>query len=471
MRRGAAIYVAMAALGTLAAPQARSADLPGAAAAAAEKKGATDCTVYGAKFFALGDTGFCAKFGLDLMGFVAKDFAKQDIAMVGQRLPSASYGAGPPILYYYKKDFGEQTRNPYPGLDAQASFMAARQTDLGPLVAFVNLQLAGQVQNYGDETRYIANNSVDGSIFKGMFDQAWVRLGGLEAGIQPSMFGFARWGYTVTPGYSSLVDTPAVSYTYRIDDIPAKGEAATVSVAIEDPDRRDMADGALSEYGSVRWPDFVAQARFGGPSFLFHIAGAAHEIRDRAAADCCGASVGEAWGGAGTLASELHVKWSDVFGDAAAGMYGRLMIQGAVARGAIGYLGVPFFATDYVADADGAIHMSQGYSAIVSYEHLWTPTLKSSLTYSLFETSQTSGAALLSPGLPPLIPAVPMWFDVKVHGSELQAGIEDMVQPDLMIGFEASYTWTSAHGAYAGAAAAPLDVSFPAVAAYVRRVF
>jgi hypothetical protein len=135
-----------------------------------------------------------------------------------------------------------------------------------------------------------------------------------------------------------------------------------------------------------------------------------------------------------------------------------------VARGAIGYLGIPFFATDYVADADGDLRATTGYSAVASYEHLWTTTLKSSLTYSLFGTSETSGAELLAPD-------EPMWFDVKIRGSLLQGGIEDMVQPGLTIGVEGGYTWTTATGNYAGASSAPLSVGFANLAAYVRKVF
>ena len=106
-----------------------------------------------------------------------------------------------------------------------------------------------------------------------------------------------------------------------------------------------------------------------------------------------------------------------------------------------------------------------GYSGIASYEHLWTPTLKSTLTYSIFDTSETSGVE------DRLAPGVAMWFDVRVRGSQLQAGVEDMLQPDLMVGAEAGYTWTTADGVYAAIPAAPLPVSFPGVAAYVRTVF
>ncbi|MGD1036789.1 MAG: porin [Roseiarcus sp.] len=425
-----------------------------------------DCSSYGPKFFRLGESVFCGKAGYDLMGFAAKDFASWDIGMVGQRLPSMTYPAGVPLLYYYNKNFSSETDNPYPGVDAQVNFMAVGQTEAGPLVGYVNLRLAGQLEfDTNGGARAISNNAPNGSALEGLVDQAWVRLGGLEIGVQPSMFGFARWGYSVVPGYSSLVDTPAISYTYRIDNLGAAGnEAASVSLALEDPTIRDMADGVLSQYAGVRAPDFVAQARFGTPSLLLHIGGALHEIRDEAARDCCGSPVESTWGAAGTVGGEYRVKWSDLFGASAGDMYGRFMIQGAEARGAIGYLGVPFFATDYVADADGAIHPTLGYSGIASYEHLWTPTLKSSLTFSIFHTSETSGVEDLPPGFP-------MWFDVKVRGSELQAGIEDMLQPDLMVGLEAGYTWTTANGTYAGALAAPLQVGFPNVAVYVRKVF
>ncbi len=464
-----ALFAILAALGAILPLRGWAADVPPSAPSSqgdSSKDKSADCSsIYGSKFFQLGDTGFCGKAGYDVMGFAAKDFANWDIAMVGQRLPSMTYAAGVPVLFYYDKNFSAETANPYPGVDAQVNFMAARQTDAGPLVAFVNLRFAAQFPFTSDGgLTFVSNNAVDGSALEGLVDQAWVRLGGLEAGIQPSMFGFARWGYSITPGYASLANTPAISYTYRFDNVGSAGNAASVSVAVEDPSRRDMADGVLAQYTPTRSPDFVAQARYGTPSFLFHIGGALHEIRDQAAADCCSSPVNSMWGEAGTVGGEYRIKWSDLFGAAAGDMYGRLMIQGAAARGAIGYLGIPFFATDYVADADGAIHPTVGYSGIASYEHLWTPTLKSTLTYSIFDTSETSGVEDLAPG-------VPMWFDVRVWGSQLQAGIEDMLQPDLMVGAEAGYTWTTAKGSYAGASGASLQVGYPTMALYLRKVF
>ncbi len=424
-----------------------------------------ECGVYGSKFFKLGDSGFCGKAGYDVMVFGAKDFAQSDIGLVSQRLPSFQYAAGIPMLYYADKSFAQQTYNPRLGVDAQVNFMAVRQTDFGALVGFINIRAAGEFESpqYGG-LAYEPSNAVNGSILQGLVDQAWVRLGGLEVGVQPSMFGFARWGYSIMPGYSSLVNTPAVSYTYRIDDVAGSNNSVSASLALEDPSRRDMADGLLASYGQTRAPDVVAQMRFGSPTVLLHVGGALHEINDEAAADCCDSPSKSMWGGAATVGGEYRVKWSDVFGPAAGDTYGRFLLQGALASGAIGYLGIPFFATDYVADADGELHPTTGYSGVASYEHLWTPTLKSSVTYSIFGTSETSGAELLAPG-------VPMWFDVKVRGSLLQAGIEDMVQPGLVLGAEAGYTWTTATGDYAGASSAPLSVGFPNVAAYIRKFF
>ena len=445
-----------------------AADMPASGAppaAAKDQSNASECAGYGAGFFKLGDTGFCGRVGYDVMGFAAKDFASHDIGLVGQRLPSSVYAAGVPILYYYNKSFEAQTRDPYVGVDAQVNFVAMRQTDYGELIGYVNLRAAGQMENTGDgDLTYVSNNAVNGSVLQGLVDQAWVRLGGLEVGVQPSMFGFARWGYSISPGYSSLVNTPAVSYTYRIDNVGGSNNSVSASIALEDGSRRDMDDGVLANYGATYRPDVVAQVRFGSPNMLLHVGGALHEIHDVAAWNCCYSPDHTLWGAAATAGGEYRIKWSDVFGPAAGETYGRFLLQGAVARGAIGYLGIPFFATDYVANGDGDIHQTTGYSAVASYEHLWTPTVKSSITYSIFRTSEASNTELLAPN-------EPMWFDVKVRGSLLQGGIEDMIQPGLTIGAEAGYTWTTATGNYAGASSAPLSVGFPNVAAYVRKFF
>ena len=132
-----ALFATIAALCAILPLQGLAADVPASAPARASdssKDKNADCSgwAYGSKFFQLGETGFCGKAGYDVMGFAAKDFAAWDIAMVGQRLPSMTYAAGVPVLFYYNKNFGAQTFYPYPGVDAQVNFMAARRDRGGP---------------------------------------------------------------------------------------------------------------------------------------------------------------------------------------------------------------------------------------------------------------------------------------------------------------------------------------------------
>ena len=388
-----------------------------------------------------------------------------DIGLVGQRLPSSVYAAGVPILYYYDKNFSKQTDDPYPGVDAQVNFVAMRQTDYGALIGYVNLRAAGQLQdNENGDLRYVANNAVNGSILQGLVDQAWVRLGGLEVGIQPSMFGFARWGYSISPGYSSLVNTPAVSYTYRVDNVAGSNNSVSASIALEDRSRRDMDDGVLADYGRTYGP--TSSRRRGSDRRTCCCTSAARCMRSTTRPPGTAAIRPTTRCGAPRRRQAANIASSGATCSARrrATHTAASCSRARLARGAIGYLGIPFFATDYVVGGDGDLHETTGYSAVASYEHLWTPTVKSSVTYSIFGTSEASNMELLGPN-------EPMWFDVKVRGALLEGGIEDMVQPGLTIGAEAGYTWTTATGNYAGASSAPLSVSFPNVAAYVRKFF
>ena len=70
---------------------------------------------------------------------------------------------------------------------------------------------------------------------------------------------------------------------------------------------------------------------------------------------------------------------------------------------------------------------------------------KSTVTYSIFGTTEVSAVEELSPG-------VPMSFDVELRGALLQGGIEDMVQR-VSSSAPKGYTSTTATGGYAGASA------------------
>jgi hypothetical protein len=144
----------------------------------------------------------------------------------------------------------------------------------------------------------------------------------------------------------------------------------------------------------------------------------------------------------------------------------------AYTQGAIGYLGIPFFATDYVIGGDGTYHRSKGWSALISYEHMLARNVKLNLNASYFSVSMQSSPEQVIPELDPHVQPLPgLYFDVDVRGSVLQAGVEYMPMPNLTLGVESGYTITEAEGRYVGVQGEKERVGFPHVGVYVRRAF
>jgi len=465
----------------VASAESSSVDAKAADTSAASKEASADpaapaapqCVLNGVSvgFFAIGETGFCGTVHGQVMEFLGKDFATSDVGFVTQRLPSLRSAPGgltletaAPILFYYNKDVSYQTFGLYPGTDSMVNFLTFRETDLGTLSTFVNARLVGRLErdSYG---QYFSFSQIDGSAWMGAADQAWVQLAGLRVGIQPSLFGFSRVGYAVTPGYSSILTTPAISYTQRFDHIMGSPYSASLSISAEDPSRREYADGMLARYASPRAPDIVGQTRVGMPGILIHFSGVLHQIRDESADLCCNAPIVSTHGWAASVGGEVRWKWSQLIGDLGGDFYGKVMVSAAGGQGALGYLGIPFMGLDYVASSTGVIQRSPGESLIVSYEHLWMPTLKSSLTFSWFQTYLQSAPETILPWAPPL------GFETSVRGSRLQASLETMPAPGLTLGLESAYTWSDANGQYNNLPAAPVVVGFPNLVAYIKKAF
>ena len=139
--------------------------------------------------------------------------------------------------------------------------------------------------------------------------------------------------------------------------------------------------------------------------------------------------------------------------------------------GAPAYLGIPFFAPDYIAAGDGARYNSKGWSAVTSYEHMLTPRVKLSLSASYFNVWMHSDGEPVVPedGPDPLVPDLN--FEVDVHGTVLQAGLEFMPRAGMVIGVEAGYTTTSAKGRYVDFPGERATVGFPHIGAYLRQTF
>lgn len=444
---------------------------------------ATPCNLNGnTQFFEIPSVGFCGAIHGSLTGFMGKDFATSDLAFTTQRLPTERLGwngtslvAAAPMLYYWKNPLvRNQTEGAYVGTYSMVNFLGFRNTDYGTISVFINAGLFARTEkNYEGENR-ITLNQINGHYWRGATDQAWVQFGGLRVGLQPSLFSFSRTGYTFMPGYASYLSTPAVSYTHRIERLdilpsvlPALG--ASLSVSAEDPSLRRYPDGVLSRYpSSTGVPDFVGQLRVGSPSFVVHASGAMHQIRDVSAnAYNSFAPQNSAWGWAAQLAGEYRWKWSELLGELGGNMYGKAMLSANASQGALAYLGIPYMSIDYIAGSYGNIQRTSGQSIMGSYEHLWTPFFKTSITGGAFQTYMGSAPEYLS-----VIGAVfPMGFNTQVTGQRALGNAEYWAGDGWAIGLEGGWTWSQAKGQYIGGAGRTASVDFPNILTYLRKAF
>ncbi len=438
-------------------------------AAASLKDGADNvCRAFGPDYTAVGDSGLCARMGGGILVYSGKEFTDHDIVMLGQRIPTMfNNGAGAPIVYYHKDDVSKQTKNPSAGLFAFAQLMLqAQKEDVGLLRGFIRIAADARTHYAHDGEMVFDLRKIENSYYYGALDEAWVQWNGLKLGIQPSMFGFNRLPSVVTPGYTSIVTTLAASYTIGIS------RNASLSLALEDPTRRAMGDGILARPGRGDVPDIVAMARIATPSTLFHISGAIRHVDDHVMKDFVGGDEKSVWGWAWSAGVQSRVKWEDIIGSDAKGVYGRLGLTVAQASGAPAYLGIPFFAPDYIAGGDGRIYNSTGWSALASYEHMLAPRVKLNLTASYFSISMHSDGEPVIPALDPNVAPLPdLDFEVDVRGTVLQAGLEFMPMPGMVLGIEGGYTTTAAKGRYVGFAGEKASVGFPHVGLYLRKSF
>lgn len=431
---------------------------------AAPAKGKGPCAKYRGAV-QLGDTGICALASASVMGYVFKEFTDFDIGMVGQRIPVPYLGAGLPMAYYYKKDVSAQTDNIGFGALATADLMLVAKSQAGLFRAYVRASLDGR-SHYDDDGDFnVRLPKIDDSYYYGALNEAWVQFNGLKVGIQPSLFGFNRVPSVLNPAYTSEITTAAASFTIGY------APNFSVSISAEDGSRRNYSEGILSrEDSQLNEPDWVGLVRYAKGNSLYHFSAARHEAHDTVMKDFTGGNEESVSGWAIAGGFQTKIDWGKYLGEAYARNPGRLSITAAMAEGAVGYLGIPFFAPDYVVSSGGKIERSTGWSAVAAYEHIWAPKWKSTLSYSLFNVNLESPAE-------PIIPAEfnmpsPMVnFDLEVTGSVLQAGLEHMLAPGMTAGVEVGYTWTEAEGSYAGAKARDLEVSYPHVGVYLRRSF
>lgn len=441
---------------------------PPPAAAGSLKDGSDNvCRAYGPDYRAVGDSGLCARVGGGILVYSGKEFTDHDIVMLGQRIPTMfNPGAGVPIVYYHKDDVSKQTKNPSAGLFAFAQMMVQTQSEeMGLMRGFLRIAADARTHYAHDGDVSFDLRKIEDSYYYGAIDEAWVQWNGLKLGVQPSMFGFNRLPSVVTPGYTSIVTTLAASYTIGIS------RNASLSIALEDPARRAMGDGILARPGRGEIPDIVAMARVATPSTLYHLSGAIRHVDDHVMSDFIGGDEKSVWGWAWSAGLQHRVKWEDILGAEAQGVYGRFGLTVANASGALGYLGIPFFAPDYITAGDGRIFNSTGWSGVVSYEHMLAQRVKLNLNASFFSVSMHSKGEPVIPALDPVPPMPDLEFEVDVRGAVLQAGLEFMPMPGMVLGIEGGYTATEAKGRYAGVHGEKASAGFPHVGVYLRKSF
>ena len=110
------------------------------------------------------------------------------------------------------------------------------------------------------------------------------------------------------------------------------------------------------------------------------------------------------------------------------------------------------------------MELSDGVSGLISYMHMLDEKTKLSFTASAFWAGMIVDETLLAE-LNDYEFAIDQ--QVEVRGAKLQAGLERRLRSNLVVGGEASYTWTTAEGEYDGYDADVVTVNFPEVRAYL----
>ena len=124
-------------------------------------------------------------------------------------------------------------------------------------------------------------------------------------------------------------------------------DGLSATLALEDGSYRRRDDQVWASYRKERLPDLVAAVHLNQAWGNAHAAVAAHGLTHEEALGCSCPDGTRELG----FARSVGAEYRQTFGTT----HGRIMVAGAVAEGALDYLGIPHFASDYIADASGAI--------------------------------------------------------------------------------------------------------------------
>lgn len=414
---------------------AAAAELPQGAAAAPEAEAVMrTCPNLGSGFFKVPGQEVCLRIGVDLLYEVKGDAANRDIVI--DTVPIL----GTPAAVYEAADISDTATRYRSRTSGTVSLTAVSALGNEALVSHLGLRSGIDDSNAADR------RSGEETVPSTYLDQAWISWNGVMAGLRPSMFDFSS-GYTYSGGYASQRRTHAVSYEASFD------KGASLALSVEDPAFRryqdfaksNSSDGRWADYGPQHYPDVVLRGEMSPEWGTVHVAGAVHSINDAINGKD---SIG--WAANGGL--ELRPKWGDILGMEAGNTRGRLMVTAAYADGALDYLGIPRFSTDYIATPDGKITRTRGASAVVSYEHVWRPDLKTVAALSAYKTLSDVDS-----------------FQWETRGGLAQVGVEYMPAANTFLGAEVNYFYDDVKGQYFGVDGDRTSADFFQVYAYLRR--
>jgi Porin subfamily len=348
------------------------------------------CSDAGPRFVRLLDFSPCVRIGLDVTAEGAHHFADRSLYAESIRnadgSPSVDYGTNSKAGNNYTAG-GSLLMRPH--------LSAVTPTTFGPLWIHVRPSNTSWTE--------------EGSPFSSgpiLVDDAFATMGAFTIGRRSSFFDYNP-GFNHKPGYTSYRTTNVLAFTSPVYD------GLTATFAVEDGSNRQREDGIWAHYGKTKLPDLVAAIDFARGWGNAHASLALHRLTSNASPDCTCPDQLTEFGFAASAGVEYRQKIGET--------HGRVILSAAAAEGALDYLGIPSYAPDFIGDARGAIKKTRGFSAMISYEHVWLPNLRTAASISVYGTDSAVEA-----------------FHWHARGYLAQINTEYMPLPNFIVGAELS---------------------------------
>jgi hypothetical protein len=347
------------------------------------------CSLYGAGFYYIPGTDTCLKIG----GHLRVD---AHWGASGGVTESVDYNAN-----WDRADqrlFNTRTR-------AYATFDARSQTAYGTLRSY--FLIGATYDGVGD-----GDTGPDTNVY---MIRAFIQLAGFTWGLTTSIFD----AYSITPFHLDYVAATngsiGASGIWQWRYTAQFGNGFSASIAVEEPRRRikSIIDGGaaavaigasppITSHVGAEWPDVIGQLQASGPWGRAQVAVA---VKDASAVDPfnpLGTSSVDEIGWAAMVGGFLRVPGlqGDTFGfqftyaeGATAYVTGNANTVAGRYTTSDGFVDSIGFVTDGVVTAPGTMSLTTAWGFEVGYEHLWTPTLRTSLAGGYVQIEHDAPAA------------------------------------------------------------------------------